>query len=158
MRDYNAFTENNVSQPGAGRARSEGKWEVMRSRDFLLGAGIGLFGALARTSNTAVPGGPQAAPLRRSRHVNPSRAGNMRSKFRAPTGQMTAVRSEKVAGVRLIDGAIFDSKGIAVVVGSSIFDLNGRKLYDLKGTQGLQALRRTGWPHPCGRAQLRKTF
>jgi hypothetical protein len=62
MRDYNAFTENNVSQPGAGRARSEGKWEVMRSRDFLLDAGIGLFGALARTSNTAVPGGPQAAP------------------------------------------------------------------------------------------------
>jgi hypothetical protein len=59
----------------------------------------------------------------------------MRSEFRAPTGQMTAVRSEKVAGVRLIDGAIFDSKGIAVVVGSSIFDLNGRKLYDLKGTQ-----------------------
>jgi hypothetical protein len=46
---------------------------------------------------------------------------------------MTAVRSEKVAGVRLMDGAIFDSKGrrIAVVV----FDLNGRKLYDLKGTQ-----------------------
>jgi hypothetical protein len=35
-----------------------------------------------------------------------------------------------------MDGAIFDSKGhrIAVVVGSSIFDLNGRKLYDLKGT------------------------
>jgi len=61
----------------------------------------------------------------------------MRSEFRVPTGQMTAVRSEKVAGVRLMDGAIFDSKGrrLAVVIGSSIFDLNGRKLYDLKGTQ-----------------------
>jgi hypothetical protein len=35
-----------------------------------------------------------------------------------------------------MDGTIFDSKGhrIAVAVGSSIFDLNGRKLYDLKST------------------------
>jgi hypothetical protein len=55
-----------------------------------------------------------------------------------------------------MNGSIFCSQGkrIAVVIGPSIFDLNGQKLYDLKSTK-IYKLRRTGRSHPFGRPQLR---
>jgi hypothetical protein len=81
----------------------------------------------------------------------------MRSEFRAPTGQMTAVRSEKVAGVRLIDGAIFDSKE------SPLWSALPSSTSTVGSFMTSKAPKSSSSPAnwlatSCGRAQLRKTF
>jgi hypothetical protein len=46
-----------------------------------------------------------------------------------------------------MDGNIFNSQGVRVgaVVGSSIFSPTGKKLYDLRGHQNIQAVWRASW-------------
>jgi hypothetical protein len=55
------------------------------------------------------------------------------SRFRLPTG--AAFAAETQHGRSIVDGNIFNSKGVhvAVVIGPAIFDCKGLKLYDLRG-------------------------
>ena len=48
-----------------------------------------------------------------------------------------------------MNGDIFDSKGfhVGVVIGPAIFDLKGKKLYDLKGTVRVPLI--AGLTSPC---------
>jgi hypothetical protein len=55
------------------------------------------------------------------------------SRYRGPTG--AAFAAAFLGGRSIVDGNIFNSKGVhvAVATGPSIFSLTGRKLYDLRG-------------------------